>query len=101
MKNIVIIDTTVTGAGAKSRGGILAGGDCHKAIQPEPLDAAPRTTLASGGMATPFLLPNGECIKFRLAVRPPFSKGDEHWGSHPQMAGQSPQSHPVGRNSIF
>lgn len=54
MKNIVTIDTTVTGAG-QSQGGIHAGGDCRKAIQPEPLDAAPRTTLAARGRASPFL----------------------------------------------
>lgn len=44
----------------QSQGGIPAGGDCRKTIQPEPLDAAPRITLDSGGVATPFLLPNGE-----------------------------------------
>jgi len=59
MKNIVTIDTTDTER-AQSQGGIPAGGDCRKAIQPEPLDTALRTTLAGGGKATPFLLPNGE-----------------------------------------
>jgi hypothetical protein len=64
----------------KSQWGRLAGGDFREEIQPEPIDFCSRITLDSGGMATPFLLPNGECEKFRLAVRPPFSKGDEHWG---------------------
>jgi len=64
----------------KSQWGIPAGGDCRKTIQPEPIDFFSRKTLAERGRAAPFLLPNGECAKFRLAVRPPFSKGDEHWG---------------------
>lgn len=54
------LSTRPTRSGRKVKGGIPAGGDCRKAIQPEPLDAAPRTTLAGGGKATPFLLPNGE-----------------------------------------
>jgi hypothetical protein len=40
-------------------------------------------------VAAPFLLPNGEWIKFRLAVRPLFSKCDAHRGPSAD-AGQSP-----------
>ena len=76
----------------KCQWGIPAGGDCRKAIQPEPIDVFSRITLDSGGMATPFLLPNGEWIKFRLAVRPPFSKGDEHWGMFRRTWGKAPAS---------
>ena len=64
----------------KSQWGISAGGDFREEIQPEPIDFFARKTLAERGRATPFLLPNGEYAKFRLAVRPPFSKGDEYWG---------------------
>ena len=41
VKIIVTIVTTVTGSRGKSQGGIPAGGDCRKAIQPEPLDIWP------------------------------------------------------------
>ena len=78
----------------KSQWGILAGGDCRKTIQPEPIDFSSRMTLGSGGVAAPFLLPNGECAKFRLAVRPPFSKGDEHWGAIRRWRGKAP--YPIG-----
>lgn len=74
----------------KSQWGIPAGGDLRQQIQPEPVGFCSRTTLASGGMAVPFLLPNGEWIKFRLAVRPPFSKGDEHWGAVRRRRGKAP-----------
>jgi hypothetical protein len=74
----------------KSQWGIPAGGDCRKTIQPEPIDFCSRKTLDSGGMAAPFLLPNGECARFRLAVRPPFSKGDEHWGAVRRQRGKAP-----------
>jgi len=57
IKNTVTIVTTDTEAGAKSRGH-TCGWRLPQAIQPEPLDAAPRTTLDSGGMAVTFLLPN-------------------------------------------
>jgi hypothetical protein len=84
----------------KCQWGIPAGGDCRKTIQPEPIDFCSRITLDSRGMAAPFLLPNGECAKFRLAVRPPFSKGDEHWGAVRRQRGKAP--YPLGeRNSIF
>ena len=74
----------------KSQWGIPAGGDLRQQIQPEPIDFSSRITLGNGGMAAPFLLPNGECAKFRLAVRPPFSKGDEHWGMFCRTWGKAP-----------
>ena len=74
----------------KSQWGIPVGGDCRKTIQPGPIDFCSRKTLDSGGMAAPFILPNGECAKFRLAVRPPFSKGDEHWGMFRRTWGKAP-----------
>lgn len=49
VKIIVTIVTTVTGSRGKSQGGIPAGGDCRKAIQPEPLDFRPTETLAGWG----------------------------------------------------
>ena len=39
-------------------------------------------------------------IKFREAVRPPFSKGDEHWGAIRRWRGEAPY-YPVGRNALL
>ena len=36
----------------------------------------------------------GEGEKFREAVRPPFSKGDEHWGAIHRWRGKAP--YPLG-----
>ena len=41
VQNIVTVVTAVTGSGVKCQGGIPVGGDCRKAIQPEPLDIWP------------------------------------------------------------
>jgi len=88
-----------TRARRKSQWGMPAGGDFRKEIQPESIDFFSRKTLADRGRAAPFLLPNGECAKFRLAVRPPFSKGDEHRGAIRRWRGKSP--FPLGERKAF
>ena len=50
------------GAGAKVKGGIPAGGDCRKSIQPVPLDFRPTENTCRVGGKTSGLssLPHGE-----------------------------------------
>jgi len=74
----------------KSQGGILVGGDFCKEIQPEPLDFLIRITLAAKGKQRfSFCLTASE-IKFREAMRLPFSKGIEHWGIVRRQWGKAP-----------
>ena len=101
VKNIVTVVTAVTGSGAKSQGAIPGGGDCHKAIQPEPLDFWPtENTGRVGGKAVPFPLPNGECQSLG-GVQGALFKGRPCWGSRPQTAGATSPLHPVGRKCAF
>ena len=62
IKKAVTVVTAVTGSGGESQGGIPAGGDCRKAIQPEPLDFRPtENTCRVGGKAAGLSsLPHGE-----------------------------------------
>ena len=63
------------GAGAKVKGGIPAGGDCRKAIQPEPLDFWPtEDTGRVGGKAVPFPPAQRRVSKFRRGAGCPFQR---------------------------
>jgi len=75
VKNIVTVVTAVTGSGAKSQGAIPGGGDCHKAIQPEPLDFWPtENTGRVGGKAVPFPPAQRRVSKFRRGAGCPFQR---------------------------
>ena len=85
VQNIVTVVTAVTGSGVKCQGGIPVGGDCRKAIQPEPLDIwAHGGHLPGGGKAVPFHLPNGEW-KSLGGVQGALFKGRPCWGRQPQL----------------
>ena len=61
IKNTVTIDTDRHRERREGQGGMPAGGDFRKEIQPEPLELFSRKTLARGGERDRFpLLPNGE-----------------------------------------
>ena len=90
------------GAGAKVKGGIPAGGDCRKSIQPVPLDFRPtENTCRAGGKAAGLSpLPNGECQSLG-GVQGALFKGRPCWGRQPQLPGAKPPHHPVGRKCAF
>ena len=63
------------GSGVKCQGGIPAGGDCRKAIQPEPLDFWPtEDTGRVGGKAVPFPPAQRRVSKFRRGAGCPFQR---------------------------
>ena len=89
------------GAGPKVKGAIPGGGDCRKAIQPEPLDFWPtEDTGRVGERLCLSTLPNGECQSLG-GVQGALFKGRPCWGSRPQTAGATPPLHPVGRKCAF
>ena len=49
VQNIVTVVTAVTGSAGESQGGITAGGDCRKAIQPVLLDFHPTENTCRAG----------------------------------------------------
>ena len=84
------------GSGVKCQGGIPTGGDCRKAIQPEPLDIWPtEDTCRVVERLQPFHLPNGEW-KSLGGVQGALFKGRPCWGRQPQLPGAKPP-HPLGR----
>ena len=63
------------GAGAKVKGGIPAGGDCRKSIQPVPLDFWPaENTCRVVGKAVPFPPAQRRVAKFRRGAGCPFQR---------------------------
>ena len=84
------------GSGVKCQGGIPAGGDCRKAIQPVPLDFCPtENTGRVGERLCLSPLPNGECQSLG-GVQGALFKGRPCWGRQPQLPGAKPP-HPLGR----
>ena len=89
------------GAGAKVKGGIPAGGDCRKAIQPVPLDFRP-TENTCRAVERPLAFPPCPTASDKLGgVQGALFKGRPCWGSRPQTAGAKPPFHPVGRKCAF
>ena len=90
------------GAGAKVKGGIPAGGDCRKSIQPVPLDFRPTENTHRAGEKAAGLspLPNGERQSLG-GVQGALFKGRPCWGRQPQLPGAKPPHHPVGRKCAF
>ena len=89
------------GAGAKVKGGIPAGGDCRKSIQPVPLDFRPtENTCRAVERLCLSHLPNGEWQSLG-GVQGALFKGRPCWGRQPQLPGAKPPHHPVGRKCAF
>ena len=83
------------GARQEVKGGIPAGGDCRKAIQPEPLDFWPtEDTGRVGGKAVPFPPAQRRVSKFRRGAGCPFQRA-ALLGRQPQLPGQRPSRLPA------
>ncbi len=91
-KNTVTIVTTDTGNGRKVKGAYLRVEIAERQYNPNPL--TPRHGQHLPVEERPCLsscLTASE-IKFREAVRPPFSKGDEYWGGVRRRRGKAPST---------
>ena len=90
------------GAGAKVKGGIPAGGDCRKSIQPPyPLTFGPRKTLAGRWKGPwPFHPAQRRVTKFRRGAGCPFQRA-ALLGEATAVAGGKAPHHPVGRKCAF
>lgn len=92
IKNTVTIVTTDTGSGRKVKGVYLRVEICVSKYNPNPLTPRHGQHLPAEVWQRHSSCLTASEIKFREAVRPPFSKGDEHWGAVRRRRGKAPST---------